>query len=139
MKIFFARLNVFGAIFLLFCCTFGAPAIAQQAKIELRELNKTIVTLDTQYAAGSIQSSASAEEALSETAFAQEDLQVWYLQMERECYEKFFVNYCLNEGKMLRRNHTAVLQRIIVEAKALQRRQHIEQLDESRRVKNLEK
>ena len=139
MKIFFGRPNVFSSLFLLLYCTVGTPAAAQQAKVELRELNKTIVTLDTQYASGSIQSLASAEEALTETSLAQEDLQVWYLQMERDCYQKFFVNYCLNEGKMIRRNHTALLQRIIVEAKALQRRQHIEQLDESRRLKNLEK
>ncbi|CAN5905899.1 hypothetical protein BH11PSE12_BH11PSE12_16710 [soil metagenome] len=139
MKIFFGRSNAFSGVFLLFFCTVGMPAVAQQTKVELRELNKTIVTLDTHYAAGSIQSLATAEEALSETSFAQEDLQVWYMQMERDCYEKFFVNYCLNEGKMILRNHTVLLQRIIVEAKALQRRQHIEQLDESRRVKNLEK
>lgn len=127
---------VFAAM-LLCCATLSSDLMAQQSKIELTQLNKTIANLDEDYKVYSIQSSTVAEAALLKISSAQADLQMWYSQMEKECYEKFFVTSCLNKNKLIRRNYASVMQRIEVEAKAFQRREHIEQLDASQEIKKL--
>lgn len=116
----------------------GLPAVhAQSAKPDLPQLQKTINQLDAAYRVGSIQTSEMAESALNATSAAQTDLQAWFVQAEQDCYEKFFVTACLNDIKLLRRDNAAILQRIKVEAKAFQRLQRIDQLDERLKEKNL--
>lgn len=130
VSIIFALISLCGA-------TISSDLMAQQFKIELSQLNKTITNLDEIYNGDRIQSSIAADEALLKINRAQVDLQIWYAQMERECYEKFFVNSCINKNKLIRRNYSSVLQRIEVEAKAFQRKEHIEQLDASQAAKKL--
>lgn len=116
----------------------GLPgAHAESAKSDLPQLQKTISQLDASYHVGSIQTSEMAETALSATSAAQADLQSWFIQAEQDCYEKFFVTACLNDIKLLRRNNTTILQRIKVEARAFQRLQRINELDERLKEKNL--
>lgn len=121
---------LFGALF------FSQNLLAQQAKIDLAVLNKTIVALDANYASGTILSSAVADKALTEAEIAQDDLQIWFLQEESNCYERFFVTACLNKNKLSKRNYQTILQRITVEAKAFQRKEHIEQIDADLKLKN---
>lgn len=110
---------------------------AQSAKADLPQLQKTISQLDANYRAGSIQTLAMADMVLSATSAAQADLQTWFAQAEQDCYEKFFVTACLNHVKLLRRDNATILQRIKVEAKAFQRLQRINELDERLKEKNL--
>jgi hypothetical protein len=107
----------------------GVSASAQEALIDLNRLDKKIVTLDVTYGAKSIASSTSADAALSETVIAQAELQAWFAQADRACYERFFVNSCLDKNKLTRRRLSDILQRISIEAKAYQRKAHIEELD----------
>jgi hypothetical protein len=108
---------------------FSQNSLAQQAKINQVVLNKTIMELDASYASGTILSSVVADKALTEAEIAQEELQIWFLQEEANCYERFFVTVCLNKNKLRKRNYQSILQRITVEAKAFQRKEHIEQID----------
>jgi hypothetical protein len=121
---------LFGVLF------FSQNLLSQQAKIDLAVLNKTIVALDANYASGTILSSAVADQALTEAEIAQDDLQIWFLQEESNCYERFFVTACLNRNKLSKRNYQTILQRITVEAKAFQRKEHIDQIDADLKLKN---
>ncbi|MBC7405614.1 MAG: hypothetical protein H7252_08020 [Cytophaga sp.] len=137
MKLAFRATSVFVlAVFSFFMSVQTANAIDEQGVDSLTQLNKTVTLLDKAYAAGSIQTLMVAEQALSDSDSAKINMQKWYLQSELACYEKFFVTYCLNGIKLIRRNNNDILQRIAVEAKALQRRQHIEELDEKLKEKN---
>ncbi len=107
----------------------GASASAQEALIDLNRLDRKIAALDVTYRANSIDSSANAETSLSETVIAQAELQAWFAQADRACYELFFVNSCLDKNKLTRRRLSDILQRISIEAKAYQRKAHIEELD----------
>jgi hypothetical protein len=109
---------------------------AQEGKTELTILQKKIAELDRRYGSTSIQSGADAEQALNDSEIAQEELRIWYLQAENNCYDKFFVTSCINDTKLVRRNLFAILQRISVEAKAFQRKEHIDQLDADLQRKN---
>ena len=109
--------------------------MAESEKPSLAELSKVIASLDASYTSGSIQSLAQAETALAEADKAKVVLQKWYAHSELDCHEKFFVNACLNGIKLIQRSEGDILQRITVEAKALQRKRHIEELDEKLKEK----
>lgn len=123
-----------GIVVFLFVLQSGI-AMAEQEKPSLDELNKVIASLDASYTGGSIQSLAQAEKALADADQAKTVLQKWYVQSEIDCHEKFFVNACLNGIKLIQRSKGDILQRITVEAKALQRKRHIEELDEKLKEK----
>ncbi|MES2047584.1 MAG: hypothetical protein V4447_04225 [Pseudomonadota bacterium] len=114
-------------------------AMAQQSKLTLEQLTKTIATLDQTYSAGAIESSAMSEQAIVEVSVAKGDVLKWYAQAEQTCYDKFFVTSCLNDIKLNRRDKLAILQRINVEAKAWQRKQRIDELDTKLQEKNSKK
>ncbi len=108
---------------------FATYALATPGSTELTQIANLTASLDQKYAAGSISSAEQAELALQESNAAQLRLQSWYEQSERACHDTFFVNDCLSDVKQKRRQHIVALQRISLEAKALQRKLHIEQLD----------
>lgn len=112
---------------------------AQEDKIELAVLQKKIAELDLLHSSTSIQSGVKADLALNESEIVQEQLRLWYLQAENHCYDKFFVTSCINDSKLVRRKLFAILQRISVEAKAFQRKEHIDQLDADLQQKNISK
>ena len=113
--------------------------MAEQNKLTLAQLTKTVAKLDQTYAAGAIESSTMSEQAIIEANTAKNDVQQWYVQAEQACYEKFFVTSCLNDITLTRRDKLAILQRINVEAKAWQRKQRIEELDAKLQEKNSQK
>lgn len=108
---------------------FAAHALATPGSTELTQIANLSASLDQKYAAGTIGSAEQAELALQESNAAQLRLQSWYEQSERACHDTFFVNDCLSDVKQKRRLYIVALQRISLEAKALQRKLHIEQLD----------
>lgn len=117
----------------------AGDVMAQQSKLTLPQLTKKVATLDQTYAASAIDSSSMSEQAIVEANAAKSDVLKWYAQAEQTCYDKFFVTSCLNDIKLTRRDKLAILQRINVEAKAWQRKQRIEQLDEKLQEKNSKK
>ncbi len=108
---------------------FAAHALATPGSTELTQIANLSASLDQKYAAGTISSAEQAELALQESNAAQLRLQSWYEQSERACHDTFFVNDCLSDVKQKRRQYIVALQRIALEAKALQRKLRIEQLD----------
>lgn len=108
----------------------------QSIGISLEDLSAQIAKLDLRYAPTTIQSLFLAETALDEVQPLQKQLQSWFLVAERACYERFFVNACLDEAKLMRRKHNVILQRVSIEAKAFLRKDHIEHLDNELKLKN---
>ncbi|MBC3916220.1 hypothetical protein H8L32_01860 [Undibacterium sp. CY18W] len=108
----------------------SSPAAAVPDSNELSAIVGLTAALDQKYAPGSITTGTTADVALKEATAAQQRLQSWYEQAEKACHNKFFVNDCLDDTKQQRRQYIVVLQRISLEAKALQRKLHIEQLDQ---------
>jgi colicin import membrane protein len=116
-----------------------SASAAGEGKLSLPLLADVISTLNLTYSAGAIQSANMAEQAIVEANKTKIDLLKWYAQAEQACAEKFFVTSCLNDIKLVRRDKLSILQRITVEAKAWQRKQRIEQLDEKLQEKNEQK
>jgi hypothetical protein len=58
-----------------------------------------------------------------------EAVEAQFAASEQRCYEKFFVNHCLDKAKEERRMRLAELRSVEVEASAYKRRQSVEQRD----------
>ena len=116
-----------------------ATQAANEGSITLLQLNQLIAGMDHTYFAGAIQSASMAEQAIAEASATKNELQKWYVQAEQTCSEKFFVTSCMNDIKLVRRDKLSVLQRINIEAKAWQRRQRIDELDQKLLEKNKQK
>lgn len=114
---------------LVLLCLSTMPAYATPDSNELSQIVNLTASLDQKYAAGSIRTAEQAESALKESTATQARLQSWYERADKTCHGNFFVNNCLNEIKEQRRLYIVVLQRIALEAKALQRKLRIDQLD----------
>ncbi|MCU6433458.1 hypothetical protein LPB67_06640 [Undibacterium sp. Jales W-56] len=109
---------------------------AQTTGTSLQDLSGEIARLDSHYAPGTIQSVLLAESALDEVQPLQKQLQSWFLLAEHACYDRFFVNACLDNAKLTRRKYKLILQRVSLEAKAFLRKDHIEHLDNELKRKN---
>ncbi|MCH8621733.1 hypothetical protein [Undibacterium sp. TS12] len=114
---------------LVLLCLSTMPAYATPDSNELSQIVNLTASLDQKYPAGSIRTAEQAESALKESTATQVRLQSWYERADKTCQGNFFVNNCLNEIKEQRRLYIVVLQRIALEAKALQRKLRIDQLD----------
>ena len=101
--------------------SFHDCALADDGKQELVEISQLVHALDERFPTGGIQSSEAANRAIEESSKAQERLQNWYVVAEHHCYNTFFVNDCLKEIKVERRQYLPVLQRISLEGKTLLR------------------
>lgn len=112
-------------------------AAATPDQAEWNAIAAATTELDSRYQRDTILSVEQAESASLETNALQVRLQSWYSRSERACRELFFVNDCLADIKRLRRTQTLVLNRVSIEAKALQRKLHIQQLDQDLQQKQM--
>ena len=72
---------------------------------------------------------AEAEARLAETRASRARVEATYLANEQRCYEKFFVNNCLDKAKEQRRSALAVLTALEVEAERYQRKAAVDARD----------
>jgi hypothetical protein len=107
----------------------AGTAFASLDSDELSAIARLTESLNQQFVGGTIVSGDAADLALKESNAAQSRLQNWFEQAEKNCHNNFFVNSCLNDVKHEGRKHIVVLQRIALEAKALQRKLRVEELD----------
>ncbi|GGC92744.1 hypothetical protein [Undibacterium terreum] len=130
-------LYLLAAILLSACATTSAdvPSIDPMGK----QLAAAIKDLDTYYVPGTIQTRDVSQAALKQVSVNEAALQDWYVHSEQACYDKFFVNSCLTDIKLYRREYRMKLQRIEIEAKALQRKLHIDELDEDLKRRQAQK
>lgn len=115
-------------------CTAIAPANAGAADDavldkELEQISSEVKNLDHLFPAKGISSADAAETALDQSQQLQNRLNVWANGAERYCYKTFFVNDCIKGVKLHRRENLPILQRISVEAKALQRQLRVMERD----------
>lgn len=113
--------------------SFAADTVQEVMSTE--QINAIMADFEQKYPAGSIDSVPMVENLISAATKTKADLQTWFLQSERDCYNNFFVTDCLNKLRTTRTKHNITIQRILVEAKAYQRQLRIEQLDEELRIK----
>ena len=121
----------------IMCLTMLASFAADttQEVMTTEQINAIMADFEQKYPAGSIDSVPMVENLISAATKTKADLQTWFLQSERDCYNNFFVTDCLNKLRTTRTKHNITIQRILVEAKAYQRQLRIEQLDEELRIK----
>jgi putative salt-induced outer membrane protein YdiY len=103
---------------------------ADDTRQELDAIAQQVHALDARYPVKGISTEQQAQSAIEESQNLQNRLQNWYNQSERHCYDIFFVNNCLREIKVERRQYLPTLQRISIEAKALQRQLRVMERDE---------
>jgi hypothetical protein len=108
---------------------------AQQKAMTDAQIGDVIKALETSYPKGSIDSMTMVANVIDAAAGIKADVQLWYQQSERDCYDHFFVTACLNKLRVTHVHYNDIVQRVLVEAKAFQRKNHIDQLDESLRLK----
>jgi hypothetical protein len=109
---------------------------ADESDTAYQVLNKNVAELDARYPAFSILTAESAETAVQVTTQTEAEMEYWFDRQQISCYDKFFMNACIKDGKLKRRGLVLVLHRINIEAKALQRKLHIDQLDRDLAEKN---
>jgi colicin import membrane protein len=81
------------------------------------------------YPAGSIVSSEQADAALSIAARLSTDADNFYLEQQRLCYDKFFLNYCLNVAKDNHRVTMNAIKTVEIQANRFQRQLRADEAD----------
>ncbi|MBC3868765.1 hypothetical protein [Undibacterium oligocarboniphilum] len=112
----------------VWCCVAVYPAqwsYAGEQPDELKIIAVQVHAMDTQYPVNSIHTNEEAESIVTQSEALQQRLQNWYVSAERHCYDLFFVNNCLKQIKIDRRQYLPTLQRMEIEAKAVQRQLRI--------------
>lgn len=112
----------------VWCCAAVYPAqwsYAGEQPDELKTIATLVRTMDAQYPVNSIHTNEEAETIVAQSEGLQQRLQNWYVSAERHCYDLFFVNNCLKQIKIDRREYLPILQRMELEAKAVQRQLRI--------------
>lgn len=114
----------------------AAPAgMAQQKAMTDDQIDAAVRQLETSFPHGSIDSMTMVGNVIDAAAKTKAHVQAWYLQSEHDCYDHFFVTACLNQLRVKHVQYNDTVQKILVEAKAFQRKQHIDELDEALRLK----
>jgi hypothetical protein len=111
------------------------PVYAQKRVMTDSQIGDAIQGLETSYPKGSIDSMTMVANVIEVVVGIKADVQLWYQQSERDCYDRFFVTACLNKLRVTHVHYNDTVQRVLVEAKAFQRKHHIEELDESLKLK----
>lgn len=88
------------------------------------------------YPAGSIQSPEAADTALSKAAKARSRIQERYKREQRECYDHFFANACMDDAKERRRIALGHLRPVEIEAKAFKRHARVQERDQALATRN---
>lgn len=87
-------------------------------------------SIAARYHEGSIQSVEAADQALAEVRSAREKIAPQFAAEERACYDRFFVNLCLDDVEERKRSAVQQLRRVEVEANAFKRRDKVERRDD---------
>lgn len=87
------------------------------------------------YPEGGFQSVEVADQALVEVRAERAANRVHFLEQKRACYERFFVNRCLDEVSERERLAEDLLHQVEIEANAFKRRNKVERRDERARQK----
>lgn len=96
---------------------------------EFSALQQTVAQLDQRYSPDSIADDNTASLAIAQSQQTEKALETWYARQQAACYDRFFVNACLKDGKVKRRELILSLHRIAIEGKAFQRKQRVEEHD----------
>ncbi len=97
-------------ITILACAVFLGPARAQDAAM-----------VAEQFPPGSVTSEEGARAALEAVNTARADVQARFARDEAACYDRFFVNHCIDEAKERRREALESLDAIEIEAERFER------------------
>lgn len=115
-----------------------ADIVSDQGKAEFASIAQLVQDMDGRYPVNSIQTNEVADAVIAESETLQRRLQTWYQTAERHCYDIFFVNDCLQDIKVQRRRYLPTLQRMSIEAKAVQRQIRVIEKDREQARKQVD-
>ena len=102
---------------------------AAQVADAIHAVPAVAAALTARYPTGSIKSIEIADQVLIDAATAKAEVDAYNLEEQRGCYEKFFMNYCLNSVNEQRRLAFKAIRRIEVAANAYKRRDRADERD----------
>ncbi|MBY0572498.1 MAG: hypothetical protein K2P84_02355 [Undibacterium sp.] len=105
---------------------------AKQTTQDMESITEIVQKLAVEFATGSIISSEIADLALLKTEQAQRNLQDSLKKHEAQCYDNFFVNSCLDDLRLKRRQLQDLLKRISIEAKSYLRKAKAMKVEEEK-------
>lgn len=127
----------------LFCllCLIGFSmssnaSLGQETPMTADQIAERIGRFQKHFPSHSITTSQEAQAALDQSVQLRTEIESWYQHAQTACYERFFVNMCLNDLKLTRRTYSDALQTVVVEAKQLQRKIRLQELDDQTAAKN---
>lgn len=86
-------------------------------------------SLSKDYPAGAIQSDVAADDALQRTSKARGEAERKFVDEERECYSRFFVNVCLSDAKEEQHLALSQIKRVEIEANEFKRASKVKEDD----------
>lgn len=106
------------------------PAVSAQPMAELANGAVSAAVLD-RYPAGSINSMEAADAALVEINRARSEIDARFAAEEQACHPKFFTTSCIENAKERRRQESAPLRKIELEAEQYKRQARLNERDEA--------
>jgi len=119
------------AALLLALC--AGPAVLA-ADIELKPVGQPAAELSARYPLETLTSVETANRALADVADAKAEVEARDLEQRRVCYQKFFVNHCLDIAKEQRRQAMKTIRPIDITANAFLRKDRADERDKALEV-----
>jgi len=112
-------------------CLFPAAllAIMPGACFGAEDVGSNAVSVSTNYRGVTIRSDAAADDALLWAAKTREETEKKFIDEERVCYSRFFVNACLSDAKERRRVALSQVKRVEIEANEFKRASKVKKDD----------
>jgi len=111
----------------------ASPAVLA-ADIELKPVDQPAAELTARYPLATLTSVETANRALADVADAKAEVEARDLEQRRACYQKFFVNHCLDIAKEQRRLAMKAIRPIDIAANAFLRKDRADERDKALEV-----
>ncbi|WP_211468390.1 hypothetical protein [Collimonas silvisoli] len=107
---------------------------AQAADAQLKPVAEPAAELSARYPLETLNSVETANRALADVADAKAEVEARDLEQRRVCYEKFFVNHCLDAAKEQRRLAMKTIRPVDITANAFLRKERADERDRALEV-----
>ncbi len=109
--------------------TWSVAAPAADTAASLKSVAEPAMELTTRYPLKSLTTVETANKAVADVANAQAEVEARDLEQRRACYQKFFVNHCLDNAKEQRRLALKAIRLVDIAANAFLRRERADERD----------
>jgi hypothetical protein len=137
LRVFASTFSAIALLSLLSACASTPSNTETHAQVAARLTDKVAVLVQ-RYPAGKTTEQEVADLAANEADEVKGEIDRWYSAAQDACYDRFFVNACLYSLKKKQRELTTAVLPISVEAKTLQRKLRVDEMDKNLEQKRLE-